>query len=191
MTPQEFFDAMRFFGEPAIPENTDPSAILGAYLRGLGRYSAEIRQRAADQIMHTRNYRNFPLLAECMDACRDAQDALAAEAKRGKLASKAQRPDPWSDKRLKQADGMIAGDLGRLAAQEGWIIELHDFCREEERLPTKIEAEKIHKAFLRRKAERERRARLFGGNPKIIRTMARAMEAKTVKLSKIANGAEA
>ena len=36
----------------------------------------------------------------------------------------------WSKPRIEKADELINSDIGRRAANEGWIIALHDYCRE-------------------------------------------------------------
>lgn len=189
MDAQSFFDAMRFFGEPNLPENADKTTIYGAYARALSQYNGEVLQRAADGMLAARSQRKFPLLAECLDACRSAQDEIAGEAKRENddRRQTAKSKDPWSPERLKQADRMINSDVGRQAAEEGWIISLHDFCREQGRIPNRFEAEKVRSAALIRKAEREERERNFGGNPRMIQSVARAMETRRVRLSALAN----
>ena len=189
MDAQSFFDAMRFFGEPVLPENADKTTIYGAYARALSQYSDRVLQRAADEMLATRSQRKFPLLAECLEACRNAQDEIAGEAKRENDSARqsAKSKDPWSPERVHLADGMMRSELGREAAKEGWIVSLHDFCREEGRLPNKFEAERVRSAALARKAERERREQEFGGNPKLIQVVAKAMEAKRARLSALAN----
>lgn len=189
MDAQSFFDAMRFFGEPNLPENADKATIYGAYARALSQYSSEVLQRAADGMLAVRSQRKFPLLAECLEACRSAQDEIAGEAKRENDDQRqvAKSKDPWSPERVKQADRMMDSDVGRQAAEEGWIISLHDFCREQGRIPNRFEAEKVRSAALIRKAEREERERNFGGNPRMIQSVARAMETRRVRLSALAN----
>ncbi len=188
MDAQSFFDAMRFFGEPNLPENADKTTIYGAYARALSQYNGEVLQRAADGMLAARSQRKFPLLAECLDACRSAQDEIAGEAKRENDDQRqtAKSKDPWSPERIKLANGMMRSDLGRQAAEEGWIISMHDFCREQGRLPNRFEAEKVRSAALARKVERERREREFGGNPRMIQAVAKAMEAKRARLSALA-----
>ena len=189
MDAQSFFDAMRFFGEPNLPDNADKATIYGAYARALSQYSDKVLQRAADGMLATRSQRKFPLLAECLEACRSAQDEIAGEAKRenDNRRQSAKSNDPWSPERVHLADGMMRSEIGREAAREGWIVSLHDFCREDGRLPNKFEAERVRSAALARKAERERREREFGGNPKLIQVVAKAMEAKRARLSALAN----
>ena len=191
MDAQSFFDAMRFFGEPNLPENADKTTIYGAYARALSQYDGEVLQRAADAMLAVRSQRKFPLLAECLDACRSAQNEIASEAKRENddRRQAAKSSNPSSPERVKQAERMMNSDVGRRAAEEGWIVSLHDFCREQGRLPNKFEAEKVRAAALIRKAEREERERSFGGNPRMIQAVAKAMEAKRAQLSALANEA--
>jgi hypothetical protein len=189
MTPQEFFDLMLIFGMPDFSEQGEIEPITDAYLKPLGNYSSDTLRRAADDLLATRKIRKFPLPAECMQACRDAQEELAIEAKRENDGKRRETipSDPWSPERVKRADAMMDSSVGREAANEGWIISLHDFCREQGRLPNGFETVKVRIAALARKAERERRERLFGGNPKLIQSVARAMETKASRLSAIAH----
>jgi len=41
----------------------------------------------------------------------------------------------WTTAAVATADRLIVCDLGRLAADEGWILSLHDFCRKNRALP--------------------------------------------------------
>jgi hypothetical protein len=44
------------------------------------------------------------------------------------------------------ADKLIVSDLGRLAADEGWVLALHDFCRHNHRLPNQTEQHRCKRA---------------------------------------------
>jgi hypothetical protein len=96
--------------------------------------------------------------------------------------------DPWSSERIEEADRLIQSDLGRQAAQEGWIVALHDYCRENRELPGIDRAAKLRKAAFERIAQREEWA-LAGRFPKIIEPVARAMAAKQARLTRIAEAA--
>ena len=96
--------------------------------------------------------------------------------------------DPWSAERIEEADGLIQSDLGRQAAQEGWIIALHDYCRENRELPGIDRAVKLRKAAFARKAQREEWSRA-GQFPRILEPVARALSAKQSRLTRIAEAA--
>lgn len=93
--------------------------------------------------------------------------------------------DPWSADRVAEADELIRSDIGRQAAHEGWIVALHDYCRENRELPGIDRAGRLRKAALRRAAQREEWASL-GVSPKILAPVARAMDAKRARLTRIA-----
>jgi len=190
MSPQEFFDSMRIFGEPNIPDNGELATILGGYLRGLGRYPGDVLQRAADTIIATRSVRKFPLPFECLEACQNAQDEIAnaARIQREGAAGKPESSDPWSPARIELADKLMDSERGRQAAQEGWIILLHDFCRKEQRLPNNFEVLDLQAAAAALKAKQEKRTREFSGIPRLILPVAKAMEAKFRRLSNLAAG---
>ncbi len=195
MNVDGFLDAMRFFGEPKRPEGGDLAVVFAAYQRELGRYRSDVLQLAADQLIAKRNHRNFPLLAECLQACRDAQEQIAIQQQREAENAHKTNPkpsgDPWSEQRVRQADRMMASEIGRLAAEEGWIIHLHDWCREQGRLPNKFEGEKVRAKGLAIKAEREEMARKGGASNPIVKSIARAMISKRNRLSAIAFGRDA
>jgi hypothetical protein len=96
--------------------------------------------------------------------------------------------DPWSPARVAQADRLIQSLPGMQAAREGWIVALHDFCRENARLPNRFESEKIKHEALARRAQREGWTQAGQAVPRIIAAVARAMESKHERLSKLALG---
>ena len=77
MTPQEFFDSMRYFGEPYMPDGVNPAVIMAAYISELDRYTPDVLALGAETLLKTRTFRNFPLPEECRRACVDAQNELA------------------------------------------------------------------------------------------------------------------
>jgi hypothetical protein len=191
MTPQNFLDTIRVFGEPDIPDTADPATVFQSYLRALAKYGPDVLQQAADRIAATRKIRKFPLLAECLEACRDAQDAIAAEAQRENGAARraGKSEDPWSSQRVELADRLMRSEAGQLAADEGWIVFLHDFCRAEGRLPNKFEAGDIRAKGLRlnaESAEREKQFREAGGNPKLLQAVTKAFTTRKTRLSALA-----
>ena len=54
MTPQNFLDTIRVFGEPDIPDTADPATVFQSYLRALAKYGPDVLQQAADRIAATR-----------------------------------------------------------------------------------------------------------------------------------------
>jgi hypothetical protein len=93
--------------------------------------------------------------------------------------------DPWSDERVEEADDLIQSDLGRQAAQEGWIIALHDYCRENRELPGVDRAAKIRASAFKRAAQREEWSHL-GRASLVLAPVVRAMTKKRDRLTHIA-----
>ena len=160
MTPQQFMDAMYFFGAPNVPENSDFATILAAYSRALGQYEGDVLETAADILLRRRKHRNFPLLAECLQACSDARDELAlrrkdAQPKRPKIEVE------WTEERIKQADRMMNSDMGRLAAREGWIIAAARLVPGEREIAgTLLKAERVRGSGTRKRKPNARKCRL-------------------------------
>jgi hypothetical protein len=123
----------------------DEDAWTMSMVDGLRGYDASILERAAQRIILTRKDPGFPYLAQCRDACEQII----------KLDRAAETPkfvpgsvDPKSlqskyDQAYAHADWLIMqGPMGKQAANEGWILTLHDFIRENGRLPKDYEITK-------------------------------------------------
>jgi hypothetical protein len=93
-------------------------------------------------------------------------------------------PD-WEIDRIRLADSLMASAPGKRAADEGWIIALHDFCRERSRLPNADEEMRIKSASLAR-IGRIRRM-LAVGPHFVIKPMIRAVTSKRIRLERLAN----
>lgn len=190
MDVQGFMDAIRFFGEPKIPDGSNREIIYGSYARTLGKFNSEVLRRAAENMLDHRGHRNFPLPNECKDFCIAAQEELAeASGIPARKETRGEAPE-WSERRIKAADRMMNSDIGRRAAQEGWIIHLHDFCREYERLPVGGEASTVRLQGLANKTKRDEMSRQANSKNALamIASVARAMESRRQRLTKIAIG---
>lgn len=104
-------------------------------VKALAGFSAEILRAAAQQIIHTRKYRDFPLPAECIDACRKAKDRLDTAERAAKLPAMREHRVGGGFLNTRLANELIVGPMGRQAAKEGWILSLHDFISKHSRLP--------------------------------------------------------
>ena len=192
MNVQGFIDAMRIFGDPKVPNGMQDEDFFGAYHRGLARFSAEALELAAEQMLATREKRTFPLPAECLAMCRDAQDEISLRDE-GSLARRpaSDRYPEWSPERVAAADRMMSSEIGRLAASEGWIIHLHDWCRENSRLPTGSEQKKVQAKGLAIKMERERMATMPEANTRMVAAIGDAIRVKQAKLTRLTYGKDA
>lgn len=129
------------FGEPKFDvQDHDKPRAHGEWLKSMVRelkvYSPEALNKAGQIIVTTRKYRSFPLVAECLDACQEAEKWLRSQKPQLKFSGESRHRIPeWSDERVRLADDLVMTETGRRAAREGWILALHDFCRREMRMP--------------------------------------------------------
>lgn len=108
---------------------------LASMIRNLRGYPSTVLEPAAQKIIDTRTDRRFPLPAECKKICDEIASKEATE-KAMLLPNNNRLPPEFSDWRIKLADDLIMCPMGREAAKEGWILALHDFARENGKLPT-------------------------------------------------------
>lgn len=75
------------------------------------------------------------------------EEILENNRRRGKKfrAEVARQKEIWTLARCTMADDFIkaGGVYARCAAEEGWIMRLHDFCREHARLPEAHEVQRV------------------------------------------------
>lgn len=137
----------RQFSLPKTMEN-DPLAWQKDYDDALAFYSDTVLDVTAKRIIASRDVRSFPLVAECLKACRETHGELSKPEPRS-----AGHHDEWDQSRVKRADRLIQSDAGVQAAKEGWLLSLWDFCRQKERWPNRIESEKMCSEFKKRVQE--------------------------------------
>lgn len=109
------------------PNTADPETFIAETRKALNGWRPDILAEAADRIVKTAKW--FPKPAEVIEVC----EAIAA----GKTsnADHGARNQDWTADALKTADYLIQSDMGRQAANEGWITQLHDYCRKHRELP--------------------------------------------------------
>lgn len=117
----------------------DEKIWLDSMVRGLRDYDASVLDRAAQRIIMSKTDPGFPYLAECRKACEEIIKLERAE--RTPKFDEAERDKvkyASADWQAKLADDLIMSvrfGLAKRAAQEGWVLSLHDFARENNRLP--------------------------------------------------------
>ena len=116
------------YGEP---DSDDTAAFMREYVRLLKGFSARTLEAAGDLVLRRNRFKTWPTIGECIKACEDANEEAAAKVP----PSFGTKQPEWSDERVRAANAMIVCDLGRRAGDEGWILALWDFCREQQRLP--------------------------------------------------------
>lgn len=119
------------------PESDDPRLYLDEVGKLLAKYTPEVLDRAADILIRTHKRNSFPKPSDIVTVC---EDVLSMKTISAPLPPK--HPE-WTPERVKLADKLIVSDMGRIAADEGWILSLHDFCRKKSRLPSEHEIDRI------------------------------------------------
>lgn len=127
-----------------LPKSADEDrkAFFRDYAEALGDFTSHELQHAAKLLKTTRTSRTFPVIADCLEACKHARDTLQPPAKR-RHGSDAEKYPEWTPGRQRMADRMMNSEIGRQAADEGWIVALWDFCRKQQRWPDDREAKNI------------------------------------------------
>lgn len=128
------------FGEPKFdaPEENRKKVYhdwLASMNSNLKSYPDGTLAKAAQIIIATRKYRNFPMVSECLDACGEAQKWLNANKEQLDLGKRPDNFPEWHPAREKLAYELLDGALGKRAAKEGWVLALFDFTRKNMRLP--------------------------------------------------------
>jgi hypothetical protein len=118
---------------------------LDSMERNLKGYTPSVLKRACQKIIDTRKDRYFPLPAECRKACEEVIKIDRAEATPSFIPGSVDPKNLQSkyDQAYAHADWLIMqGPMGKQAANEGWILTLHDFIRENGHLPKDYEITK-------------------------------------------------
>jgi len=119
------------------PDSDDPAAYIEELARLIRGYTTQEQDKAADFLIRNHvptNRKPWPAPNEIVTACSDARELLNPPKEDDKKKIK-----DWTGDVLKLADSLIQSDLGRQAADEGWVHSLWDFCRVNRRLPTGYE----------------------------------------------------
>mgnify|MGYP001593104393 CR=1 FL=1 len=125
----------------------------------VGGFSDQVLDRALSEMTGKRDDRRTPMPAECVAACIEAKRWLDVENGQKVLPTinadgLGSKYPECADSRYRYADALICGqygrsELGRQAAKDGyWILQLHDYCRQNQKLPSDSEI-----AALKRKAK--------------------------------------
>lgn len=141
MNPTDRFIA-RMVDVFQAPQTENPAGYIEETRRALAGWDERTLNQAADRLVKTAKF--FPRPAEVIEVC----EAIAAE--RVVPEVNAASNGPWSSAAYTEANRLINSPMGREAAKEGWIGQLHDYCREHRKLPNAS-----------RVADLKREARLF------------------------------
>ncbi len=125
------------FGHPDFAD--DPKAYLDELNRLIGHYSEPVLEHAANQLIreHTPTQRNpWPSPATIAKACAAALPTWG-------VARPTAAAGEWSKESVAKAYDLLKSPMGRVAANEGWVLGLWDFCRKNGRLPDRKEVGRI------------------------------------------------
>lgn len=117
---------------------SDPEAWEKDYIAELDFYTDTVLEFAAKRLIANKETRSFPMVAECLKACRETHNEFAKPAPRAKDSL-----DEWSPEAIAAADRLLCCELGRRAADENWHWQLWDWLRKHRRWPNRIEADQI------------------------------------------------
>ena len=117
---------------------------LGSVATAFRGYDGDVLKRAAQKIIDTRTDRRFPLIADIHKVCGQIiyDDKLQQKMIPGSTLS-AEHAMPMSGERRRLADSLVMGEMGRQAADDGWVLALHDFIRAKGRMPQPHEVPKL------------------------------------------------
>jgi hypothetical protein len=141
----DFIQELSLHFHKKLDSEADEDMWLASMRRNLQGYSADVIRRGCRRIIDFRKERFFPLPSECRKAC---EEVIQLEKASSTPKFVPGTPDPKSlqskyDQAYAHADWLIMqGPMGKQAANEGWILTLHDFIRENGRLPKDYEITK-------------------------------------------------
>ena len=190
MNIDELFGNLRMhFDPPALPDTATADDFMRDFRKDLSGFSGDVYALAAKNLRTAKVYRKFfPTNGTIRAACLDARDELMTQAGRAKR-NDARDDGAWRPERIALADRIIRSPLGVQAAEEGWIVHLHDWCRENKRVPNDFEKREVRRHGLEIAAERDRLAQAAEGSPNamiIAASIGRAMESKRENLAMLA-----
>ena len=183
----KFIDVLaRQFPVPKIADQ-DLAAWEGDYVAALSRFSDQVLRDGALKIISEREVRYFPLVSECVKACREVEVDLWRETATPKPKAKAPHPE-WSPEACKEADRLISTyHDSRRALREDWAWGLWDFCRTQGRWPNQNEADKVRSRSMA--LNRDFEAMTAAGTNGLMRQWADMRTTKLAKLAQIIEGA--
>lgn len=112
-------------------------AWVSTMAKELAGFSPQVLDKAVADMVRTRKDRKIPLVAECINACLETRRWLDKETASSTLPIEpATSIRDWTAERLKLANDLVMGPLGKQAAKEGWIGMLWAYARKNQKLPT-------------------------------------------------------
>lgn len=126
MSPQNhFIDRMLSIFHAPISENEN--GFVEEMRKALAGWDLATLDAAADRLAKTAKF--FPKPAEVIDVCEHIASSRVVN------TTNPASNGPWSSAAFTDANRLIRSPMGQAAAKEGWIGQLHDFCREHRKAP--------------------------------------------------------
>lgn len=140
----EFYKNLKMhFGAPKIPDGVEERVFLENFKEDVGGFQQRVYDLAAKKLRTDPDAkRSFPQNGTILSTCKVVAKELSSEGAPTAEARAAKR-DASSPEAIKEADDLLLRDraLARQAAREGWILDLHRFCAENNRLPVGCDAD--------------------------------------------------
>lgn len=152
-------NAVGNFIEPILnviptPRTDNLDGMIASYAKVLDEFSDEALELAAETIIRTMKTRSMPMPADCIEACRDATQALELRKRREQTKRKPIPPQVmWTEADAKRADELFASHWGERAVKDGIEIALWDFLVQQKRWPNNNEYDAVKKKSLTLQAE--------------------------------------
>lgn len=129
----------------------NPVAFLSEIKNLCNGYSDAEQNRAAEILLQKHKYKTFPLPSEVLAALMVARDQINPP----KFEDRTPVKPGWSKTEIAHADQLVQCDIGRTAADEGWIRGLHEWIAKNHRFPSQGELSgiKARSMAIRRDAE--------------------------------------
>lgn len=135
------------FPRPRFRDDAEEAAWTASIVRCLSSFSPEVLAKATELIVRDRDPKRdgkyFPVPAELIKACRDAQGVLERASDPPLLSEGRKDQSQYAGWRVDLANDLVKTEMGREAAKSGWIGSLWDFCRRMARLPDRHEIRNV------------------------------------------------
>lgn len=119
---------------------------VNSVVREVGGMPKEALERAAGEMVRNRKVSRTPLVAEIVEACKEARYWVDREKQATELPvdrAADLKFAIWSEERKRLADDICMAPLGKTAVKEDWIRGFHDFVRENGRAPNEHEIKRL------------------------------------------------
>ena len=168
--------------------------MVETYVKVLEEFSDEALEMAAQTMIRTMSFKSMPMPAECLKACREAQETLALRRHRDASKRKKTRVQvAWTDDDAKRADELFASHWGERAVDDGVELALWDFLVQRKQWPNNNEYLDLKAKSLARQKDLEdflQYHRINGGIKPGAQAWINTMNRKSAKLKSLVASAK-